>query len=246
MTFAVPYQRKASFPDDRRLELEFNALKVTTDQINDNLKAIQRDDDRLDNESVYPETLHPTTNVWLREQFVEFIEDIDLEAGPQGLKGDKGDKGDRGDDGTDGVNGLSAYEVWLAAGNTGAVADYLDATKGAKGDPGADGVGFKGDKGDQGDQGLPGVNGDIVHSFETVSKNLEEVDFTLERDPSTGLLSRILFANGVKKIYTRDAGGKLQKVTLQDGQLPTNGIRLVKNLLRDAGGKLSGVTYTFN
>jgi hypothetical protein len=230
MTFAVPYQRKAAFPEDRRLEHEFNAIKVTTDQINDNLKKIQRDDDRLDNETVYPETLHPTTEVWLRLQFGDWFREIDLPAGPRGETGPVGPQGVAGPTGPQGPEGVQGPQ----------------GVRGEAGPIGPQGPqGFTGPEGPTGPQGTPGVNGDIVHSFETVSKNLEEEDFTLERDPTTGLLAQIVFANGIKKIFTRGAGGKLQKVTLQDGALPTNGIRLVKSLIRDDAGKLSGVTYTF-
>jgi hypothetical protein len=229
MPFATPYTRKAAFPDDRRLDHEFNAIKVATDELKRNLELIQRDDDRLDNETVYPETLHPTTQVWLRGQFGEWFEEIDLDAGPKGETGERGPKGDTGPQGPQGETGAQGPQG--VRGETGPM-----------GPSGPQGV--PGQEGPQGNPGPQGENGDIVHSFETVSKNLEEVDFTLERDPTTGLLSRIVFANGVKKIFTRDAGGKLSKVTLQDGQLPTNGIKLVKNLSRDGAGKLSGVTYT--
>jgi hypothetical protein len=53
-----------------------------------------RDDDRLDNEIVYPETLNPRTHIWLYQQFINWFSRVELKPGPPGPPGATGETGD--------------------------------------------------------------------------------------------------------------------------------------------------------
>jgi hypothetical protein len=141
MAYAQNYQRRAAFPEDFRLDAEFNAIQLALQQINENLKLIQRSDDALGNRLVGPDQLAVTFDPWLDDQITDYLADRPAPVGP---KGDKGDKGDRGEQGLQGLIGPQ--------GNVGPAGP-----QGLKGDTGLTGAtgaaGPKGDKGDKGDQG---------------------------------------------------------------------------------------------
>jgi hypothetical protein len=159
MSYAPDYQRKASFPDDRRLDNEFNAVKATLDAINGNLKLLQRPDDALANATVGPDQLAPAIDPWLDQQITEFLGFNPIPAGPPGPQGPAGPKGDPGPVGQPGATG--------PAGATGATGPQgLQGPMGPIGPQGAQGPqgpagpqGLRGDTGSQGPQGETGPAG---------------------------------------------------------------------------------------
>jgi hypothetical protein len=159
MSYAPDYQRKASFPDDRRIDNELNAVKVTLDAINGNLKQIQRPDDKLANLSVGPDQLAADIDAWLSQQITDFLGENPPPAGPQGPTGQQGPQGVPGPVGQPGATG--------PAGTPGAQGPQgLQGPMGPIGPQGAQGPqgpagpqGIKGDTGSQGPQGETGPQG---------------------------------------------------------------------------------------
>jgi hypothetical protein len=74
----------------------------------------------------------------------------------------------------------------------------------------------------------------LRETFETVNKNLKASAGVGVKDPATGLMQTLTYANGIVKTFAWDANSQLQSVTLS-GALPA-GIDIVKTFTWSSGG----------
>ena len=85
---------------------------------------------------------------------------------------------------------------------------------------------------------LPIETSEIIETYETVSKNLKGIPFSLNY--STGLLTSVVYSNGITKTFNR-TGSKITSIVLS-GSTPS-GIALTKTL-GYTGDNLTSVGYS--
>ena len=84
---------------------------------------------------------------------------------------------------------------------------------------------------------LPIETAEIIETYETVSKNLKGIPFSLNY--SSGLLASVIYSNGITKTFIR-TGSKITSIVLS-GSTPS-GIALTK-VLGYTGDNLTSVGY---